>query len=70
MLDRTGLTGLFDIDIKYQPPDPLGRFLDERGLALPDLRSALEDQLGLEVESARAPVEVVVIDTIERPTPN
>jgi len=36
----------------------------------PSLSAALEEQLGLKLESTKAPVEIVVIDHIERPTAN
>jgi uncharacterized protein (TIGR03435 family) len=67
VVDKTGLTGRFDIDFKAAPPgaregSPLG--------ALPPISTALEDQLGLKLQRARAPVEVLVIDRLEMPTEN
>jgi uncharacterized protein (TIGR03435 family) len=56
VFDQTGLTGRYDFSLHY----------DETGMA-----SAIQQQLGLRVESAKAPVEVLVVDSIDRkPTEN
>jgi uncharacterized protein (TIGR03435 family) len=60
--DRTGLTGGFDFDI--QASEIAGN--DE----LPSIFTAIQEQLGLKLEPIRAPVEFVVVDSMERPTPN
>jgi len=84
VIDKTGLTGLYDFTLKYAPegvrvPGPLGPTLVLRmaqGPApavdpdAPSLSVALQEQLGLKLESARGPVEVVVIDRLEKPTPD
>ena len=76
VLDRTGLDGNFDIDLTFTPermpqgPPPPGApplTIDPNG---PSLFTALQEQLGLKLESERAPVEVLVIDHVERPTPD
>lgn len=64
VLDASGLTGLFDLEMKFAPddvPNPTD------GAALV---TALQEQLGLRLEPRRAPVNVFVIDSVERPTPN
>lgn len=75
--DKTiGLTGRYDITLRFVPqdgqvempggltpveaPDPLG----------PDLFSAVKDQLGLKLQPGKGPVEIIVIDHIERPSRN
>jgi uncharacterized protein (TIGR03435 family) len=68
VVDKTGVSGKFDIHVQWTPDQaPAG--VDS---AAPDnsvsLFTVLEDQLGLKVESARGPVDVLVIDHIERPT--
>jgi uncharacterized protein (TIGR03435 family) len=65
VVDATGLTQQFDIEVQYSvgPPRP-----DQE--AGPPLRSALADQLGLRVQDGRATVDVLVVDRIERPTPD
>lgn len=67
VVDRTGLTGFFDVELRFRPPNSVTQ-TDDRNE--PDLVTALEEQLGLELESTRGPVEVTVFDRIERPTPN
>jgi uncharacterized protein (TIGR03435 family) len=75
VLDRTGLKLQFMFDLQYERvPDNLGGFqgfFRPLGSAsLSSLRRALGEQLGLELESGTAPVEVLVIERIERPTDN
>jgi uncharacterized protein (TIGR03435 family) len=77
VFDRTGLTGNFEIDLTWTPdrlpqgPPPPGApplpAADPNG---PSLFTALQEQLGLKLESERAPVEVLAIDHVERPTPD
>ena len=61
IVDKTGLTGSFDFDLDWTQ-DPSA---DASG---PSLFTALQEQLGLKLESARGPVEVLVIDGAEPPT--
>jgi uncharacterized protein (TIGR03435 family) len=75
VLNRTGLTGQLMFHILYdRVPDGLGSFQGYmRPLApasIANLRRALREQLGLELESGTAPVEVLVIERVERPTDN
>lgn len=62
MVDRTGLTGSWDIELTFNPDSP--------GDPRPSLFTALQEQLGLRLEPSRAPVQVLVIDRIERPADN
>jgi uncharacterized protein (TIGR03435 family) len=67
VIDRTGLEGPFDFDLDFT------RTGAPAGATAPDgvpLVTALQEQLGLRLEPQRGPVEVVVIDNIERPTPD
>ena len=63
VIDRTGLTGGFDIRLRY-PVEALAANV------LPAIKPLLEDQLGLTLRDAEAPVEILVIENLERPTEN
>jgi len=66
VIDKTGLTGPFDLDLQWTPDQALGA-----GGALTDgtsLFAAMQEQLGLRLEAQRAQVEVLVINSAERPT--
>ena len=76
VVDRTGLSGTFDVDLLYLPEHAVGGIpperlaLDPRFQGRPALITALREQLGLKLEATRGPVEVLVIDSVERPTPD
>jgi uncharacterized protein (TIGR03435 family) len=75
VLDRTELPGNFDLDLTWTPdqmpqrapgatdPSPV----DSSG---PSIFTAVQEQLGLKLESTRGPVDVIVIDHVEHPTEN
>jgi len=76
VIDRSGLTGFFDWDLEWAPAPgeatpparndaPVAPLTDG-----PSIFTALEEQLGLKLQSERGPVEVVVIDSVERPRPD
>jgi uncharacterized protein (TIGR03435 family) len=65
VFDKTGIEGAFDFTLDYAPDDR-----DTSG-GLPSLFTAVQQQLGLKLEAARGPVEVLLIDHAERiPTEN
>ena len=73
--DRTALGGVFDLDIGYSPeqlqqPGPPGVNAGPADPSAPSIFTALQEQLGLKLEPARGPVEVLVVDSVERPTPD
>jgi len=75
VIDRTGLTGMYDFALTYSQESArsLGRGVPGASSPPvdPDAASfavALQEQLGLKLEAARSPVEIVVIDKLERPT--
>lgn len=66
VIDKTGLTGQFDFTLEWTPgginapPDATG----------PSIFTAVEEQLGLKLTSGKGPVEVIVVDHVERPSAN
>jgi uncharacterized protein (TIGR03435 family) len=66
--DQTGLTGRFSLRLTWTP-DGLAT-ATENPNALPDFFTAIQEQLGLKLVSTKAPVDVLVIDHIERPSEN
>jgi uncharacterized protein (TIGR03435 family) len=72
VLDRTGLVGNFDFGVEWAMPLPPADSssrpqTDDTG---PSLGTALREQLGLTLRPARAPVDGLVIDRVERPEPD
>ena len=74
VIDKTGLNGRYDFQMTYAPegrgfgPAPGGGEPPPVDPNTPSLFTALQEQLGLKLESERAPVDVVVIDRVEQPT--
>ena len=75
VVDHTGLTGSYDFTLDYGgdmfgravPPVPAAASLDPDG---PSFLTALRDQLGLKLASSKAPVRMIVIDHVEKPSGN
>jgi uncharacterized protein (TIGR03435 family) len=67
VVDRTGLMGFFDIRLELPPVQPA---TTDAGALDPGVSvfTVLQEQLGLRVEEGRGPVEVLVVDGIQRPT--
>jgi uncharacterized protein (TIGR03435 family) len=76
VIDKTGLTGNFDFELRWTPDRmppaaPSGPpALPANDPDAPSLFTALQEQLGLKLESAKTAVDVLVIDHVERPTPD
>jgi uncharacterized protein (TIGR03435 family) len=73
VVDRTGLIGTFDVDLTWNfegTVEHLGVPLPPPDRDAPNLFTALQEQLGLKFESKKGPVDVLVIDHVERPTPD
>ncbi len=80
VIDRTGLTGSYDFTLKWtrvganvmsgpgtSPPASSTIAIDQAG---PSFFTALQEQLGLKLEPAKGPVQVLVIQHVEKPSPN
>jgi uncharacterized protein (TIGR03435 family) len=81
VIDKTGLNGEYDYSLAWTPepgeggPESLGlspqpapaESADSKG---PSIFTALQEQLGLRLESQRGPVEVIVIERVEKPSAN
>jgi uncharacterized protein (TIGR03435 family) len=63
VVNKTGLTGKYDFTLNW-------RSSDQADTTAPSIFTAIQEQLGLKLESTKGPVEVLVIDHIERPTEN
>jgi uncharacterized protein (TIGR03435 family) len=70
VVDRTGLTGQYAISLSFAPVDPNVAGGDAAQDSAPSIFAALQEQAGLKLESARGPVEILVIDHAERPMPD
>ena len=78
--DRTGLTGLFDIDVDWGLTEaqvaalarltPIGGTPPVFDPDKPTVFTAVDEQLGVKLESSMGPVDVIVVESVERPTEN
>ena len=81
VIDRTGLTGPFDVKLEWTP-DP-GESMGPKGVPPPGVEgppppdpngpsifTAVQEQLGLRLEPSKGPVELIVIDSVEKPSEN
>jgi bla regulator protein BlaR1 len=66
VIEKTGLQGTFNFGLKWAA-DLAGA---EPSGDAPSIFTALQEQLGLKLESSRGPVEVLVVDHVEQPTPD
>ncbi len=64
VIDRTGLTAKYDFDLQWKTDDAVTSTQEA------SLFTAIQEQLGLKLRAAKAPVELFVIDSVERPSEN
>jgi uncharacterized protein (TIGR03435 family) len=65
IVDKTGLTGSYNFTLKWTPDGQ-----EETVESGPPLFTALQEQLGLKLELAKAPIDIIVVDHIEKPSEN
>jgi uncharacterized protein (TIGR03435 family) len=71
VLDATTVSGVFDFKLEWsQQQDPGAKAPDANEAAGPSIFTALQEQLGLKLESTKGPVEIIVVDHAEKPTEN
>ncbi|MGA2651748.1 MAG: TIGR03435 family protein [Terracidiphilus sp.] len=74
VIDKTGLQGKYDLALTWSPDNHSANFTngsaDTAAPIGPSIFTAVKEQLGLKLESAKAPVDVLVIDHIEAPSEN
>jgi uncharacterized protein (TIGR03435 family) len=68
VIDKTGFTDRFSFRLDFAPVG--GLQIAPSDSSVPSLFAALQEQLGLKLEPSRGPVEVLVIDSVERPSPD
>jgi len=70
IIDKTGLEGVFNLNLEWSLDEP-AKTSDSAAPAKPSIFTAIQEQLGLRLDSQRLPVEIVVVDHVERvPTEN
>jgi uncharacterized protein (TIGR03435 family) len=75
VVDQTELTGRFDFTLNWTPDESQfngrgGSAKSDAADAPPDLFAAVQEQLGLQLKTAKVPVDVLVIDRVEKPSEN
>ncbi len=80
VIDKTKLTGLFDFELNFLPEDPANALgpggpptappASTATDPIPSIFTAVQRQLGLRLESAKGPVEVLVIESVQKPAAN
>lgn len=74
VIDRSGIEGVFDVDLQWTPDVRVADPSDPAAAAPPadgpSIFTALQEQLGLKLVATRGPVRILVIDGAELPTPN
>ena len=80
VIDKTGFGGRFSLHLEFAIDDALAGLPNPVGpdasgqpadiAARPSINTAMQEQLGLKLEASKGPVDVLVIDHVERPTGN
>jgi uncharacterized protein (TIGR03435 family) len=77
VVNKTGLTGIYDFDLRWAPDESVLRGLKDRDpdepppeLDGPSIFTAVQEQLGLELKATKGPVQVLVVDHATQPEAN
>jgi bla regulator protein blaR1 len=74
VVDKTGLKGLYDVKMTWTPDQalqgPPGADAPPVDPSGPSIFTAVQEQLGLKLDSAKGPVEVIVVDGVQKPSEN
>ena len=75
IVDKTGLTGNYDVKLRWTPDSGPASMMGPGSKPTPDasepsIFTAIQEQLGLKLESQKGPVEILVIDHAEKPSAN
>jgi uncharacterized protein (TIGR03435 family) len=77
VLDNTQLRGEYDVKVEWaqehpgeRSPSTLDSLREEVGLAGPSLFTAVQEQLGLKLQSTKGPVEILIVDGAEKASAN
>jgi uncharacterized protein (TIGR03435 family) len=77
VLDKTGIAGVFDFHLEFASDGTTAGFFPPGFAAVPSdspdgpsIFTAIEEQLGLKLEPAKGPGEILIIENIEKPTDN
>ncbi len=69
VVNQTGLSGRYDLALRWTPDDAAASASSSPDVP-PDIFTAIQEQLGLKLESTKGPVSVLVIDSVAKPSPN
>jgi uncharacterized protein (TIGR03435 family) len=70
VIDKTGLMGVYDFVLQWAPDEAAGEAASTAPSEFPPFIGALQEQLGLKLDSAKGPVDTLVVDHVEQPTEN
>jgi bla regulator protein BlaR1 len=70
VVDQTGLTGTYDFTLTWSEQSVASGAGQENGTDAPSLFTAVQEQLGLKLVPTKVPIQVIIVDSIERPSAN
>jgi uncharacterized protein (TIGR03435 family) len=70
VIDETGVKDSFSFELEYADPRPGREDKSDGGATLPTIFTALNEQVGVKLETRKLPIDFIVVDHVERPTDN